>query len=116
MNIKKKQIEIILVLVITAIASNLIIDLGLIVQNHPIYNQFLFMSIGYVCISKLLSYGKKYRLVIAIGQIFFVGLCIVLYYSTSFLDYITFVICSYVVISTIMLANQEKEERENYHV
>ena len=49
-----------------------------------------------MCICKLLDFNNKYKGMVILGFIFFVSICILLYYSITIFDYISFAICAFV--------------------
>lgn len=110
---KNKQIETILALILISMFLNLIINiLPITITFQPIYNQILLWTVVYICIEKMLGFKKKYRAAAIVGEIFFAIICVLLYYSKIVIDYAAYLVCSYVVISNIVVNKSEQEALE----
>lgn len=112
MRIRNKQLESVLVLTLIAIAINLLLKFvfKIAFDYNSLYNQAIFSSIAYICISKMCMLKHKYSLAMGIGHIFFILNCALLYYSSSIVDYIAIGIGTYITVSTVMLVQYEQNE------
>lgn len=112
MNVRNRILEAILVLALTIIGFNLLIDCGVVeYYTNQIFQQILVIGIIYATLSRLLTYKKKYNLVIILGRIFFIGLCILLYHSNNMADFVAALICFYIDVE-VMVGTKTLSERD----
>lgn len=103
LRIKNRIIEAIVLLSCTLIVLNFLIDFGVIdYYTNPVFQQMIAIGIFYAALSRLLTYKKKYKFVILLGDIYFLGLCILLYYSHNIADFVAAIICLYIDVEVII--------------
>lgn len=109
--IRSKIIEVILVLTCTIIGLNFLMDFGVIdYYTNPVFQQILLFGIVYAALSRLLSYKKKYNLVLFLGQAYFFSVCALLYYSHNIADFVAAIICLCIDVEVIIGIKALKEK------
>lgn len=112
-NVFYKQVEIVLLLVITATALNLLMDLKIINPGkYQMFNQILILTIGYISICKLADIKQRWGIMLLISHFAFICQCAILYYAASIADYVAFAVSLYVTLTISNYARIKKDESE----